>query len=276
MRAAYANGVLAAFEEAGFRDVDAVYGASAGAALAAWWAAGQARFAVHTWDYIQDRRLLSYRRFLTRRGPLLDHDAMVRIVYQEERQMDIAAIRRFPIPIIAVLSDADTGTPVYRDLRTGPTIDLLRGTARLPLATGDAVRIDGHRYVDGGVLDPIPIRRAIDDGAKDIILILNRPPGKRRPEPALFRRMLAARYPALAEAGNRHHELHDDAVALALHPPKGVRVAIIRPAHDLRVGRLTRNLARIHGAAEAGRQDGAAFLANGAAKLGTTGTRARN
>ena len=67
MKAAYANGVLSAFEELGHTAWDAIYGTSAGGALAAWFAAGQARHAEKTWEYAADRRILSYRRFLRRK-----------------------------------------------------------------------------------------------------------------------------------------------------------------------------------------------------------------
>src|SRR5687768_7933285 len=118
MRGAYSNGVLSAFEEAAYNHWDAIYGTSAGGALAAWYAAGQARYAEETWKYVVDRRILSYRRFL-RGGPLLDHEAMLDIIYEKEHPIDQAAIGRATAPIVVTASDVDAGEPHYQDIRTG-------------------------------------------------------------------------------------------------------------------------------------------------------------
>lgn len=256
MRAAYTNGALAAWQDAGLRPFDAVYGTSAGGALAAWWSAGQARYALKTWDYAADRRVLSWSRWLTFRGPLLDHDALFDVVYRREHPLDVNAVRRAPHPVVVVSTEADTGQAVYVDLRRGSIIDWLRATGRLPFAAGHSVEIDGNRYLDGGLADPVPIRRAIEDGATDIVLLLNGPPGRREQEPVWVARLVERRYPVVAPLIARHHELHNAAVKLAERPPPGISVRIVRPVTPLGVGRLTRNLARIHAAIRRGEEDG--------------------
>lgn len=260
MRATYANGVLAALEEADDRDWHAVYGTSAGGALAAWFAAGQARFALDTWRYAQDRRVMSYRRWITRRGPLLDHDTMFRVVYEAEAPLDVEAVKRAPFAVVVTATDVETGETRYVDVRRGPVLDWLRATGRLPLGTGPAVEIEGRRFVDGGVTDPIPVERAIADGHDDIVCVLNRPAGARAPEPRYVSDLVGRYYPALADAVRDHHGLHNRAVALAERPPAGVRVRIIRPTRPLAVGRLTRDLKELRAAMDAGFADGQAFV----------------
>lgn len=262
MRAAYANGVLAALEDAGYRDFDAVYGTSAGGALAAWFSAGQARYAIGTWEYAADRRILSYRRWATGRGALLDHDRLFEIVYEKERPLDVAAVQRAPWPVIVTVVNARTGETRYVDVRRGPVLAWLRATGRLPLAAGHPVEVDGERWLDGGLTDPIPLRRAIDDGAKEILLILNRPPGERRPEPALSAWLVGKRYPHLRPHVEKHHEHHNEAVRLAERPPAGVHVDVVRPAKDTGVRRFTRDPKAILRAVEMGEADGRAWLAD--------------
>ena len=260
MKAAYANGVLSAFEEAGHTAWDAVYGTSAGGALAAWSSAGQARYAEKTWDYASDRRIVSYRRWARRGGPLLDHEALLDIVYLQEHPIDQEAIARCPHPVYVTASDVDTGEVVYHDLRTGPVIPWLKATGRLPFASGPPVEIDGHRYLDGGILDPIPIRHVVEEGHDDITLILNTPAGKRRKDNAVIAGLAARKYPRLRDGIVRHHEIKHDAVHFAEKPPKGVRVHIVRPHGPTGVSRLTRDLALIRGALEQGRRDGFGHL----------------
>jgi predicted patatin/cPLA2 family phospholipase len=255
MRGAYSNGVLSAFEEAAYAPWGAIYGTSAGGALAAWYAAGQARYAEHTWDYAVDPRILSYRRAL-RGGPLLDHEALLDIVYQREHPIDQEAIRSHPVPVTVTATDVDAGTPHYQDLRAGPVIPWLKATGRLPLGAGPPVTIGGRRFLDGGILDPIPLRRAIADGATDLTLILNKPEGPPASDSALLAAWLARRYPLLKDGLARHQAIKREAVALALAPPEGVRVQVVRPQAPTGLHRLSRDLGRIHAAIEMGRADG--------------------
>lgn len=260
MKAAYANGVLTAFEQAGHRPWDAVYGTSAGGALAAWYSAGQAEYAEATWDYAADRRILSYRRFLRRRGPLLDHDALLEIIYEGEHPIDQEAVRRARWPVIVTAVDIHSGATVYTDLRKVPVIPWLKATGRLPFASGLPVTIDGRSYLDGGIGDPIPVYKAVEEGATDITLILNRPPGLPKRDNPVIARITARRYPALRMGILKHAELKQAAISYAEDPPRGVRVRIIRPHRPTGLHRLSRDLEAIHEGLRLGREDATRFL----------------
>lgn len=262
MKAAYANGVLAAFEAARFRPWDVVIGTSAGGALAAWYSAGQARYAEKTWDYAADRRIVDYGRFVMLRGPLLDHDALLEIVYEKELPIDQAAIHSSPHPVIVTASRLLDGGTTYHDLRDGPIIPWLKATGRLPFAAGRPVAIDGIEYLDGGITDPVPVRYAIEtQGATEVTLVLNSAPGEGRPENPVLARMTGRRFPRLRASLLRHQELKREAVAWAEAPHPGATVHIIRPRAPTGLRRLTRDLELIHAGLQTGRADGEAHLA---------------
>lgn len=259
MKGAYSSGVLSAFEENGYHPFDAVYGTSAGGAMAAWFSAGQARFAERTWPYAADRRIVSYRRFL-RGGPLLDHEALLDIVYLKEAPIDQAAIRRCRHPVIVTAVDIHTAEIVYHDLRDGDIIPWLKATGRLPLGAGHPVVIGARSLLDGGVFDPIPVRKAVADGATRLTVILNTPPGKARRDHALATALVARRYPALRDGIVRHHDIKQEAIDYAKSPPAGVRCDLIRPEGPTGLSRLTRDLGKIRAAIEQGKRDGVAHL----------------
>lgn len=261
MKAAYANGVLTAFEEAGHTTWDAVYGTSAGGALAAWFAAGQAKRAEHTWTYAADRRILDYRRFLRRRGPLLDHDALYEIVYELEHPIDQAAIHRCAYPVIVTASRLRDGGTTYHDLRDGRIIPWLKATGRLPFAAGHPVRIHGEDFLDGGINDPIPVRKAVEDGASDVTLVVNWPDGSIRKDNRVLAAVTARRYPALRRGILDHAETKRAAMAYAQNPPPGVTIRIVRPSRPTGLHRLTRDLEAIRKAIGQGHADGEAHLA---------------
>lgn len=265
-RASYATGVCASLQAAGLVP-DAIYGTSAGGALAAWYAAGQMELACRTWDAVRDRELLSFRRALMG-GFVFDLRKLYRHYYQNVFGMDVAALKRAPFPVHVTITDADTGATYHPDIRHAEEpLALVHAGAAIPLLSEAPVLWDGKRCIDGGTTAPIPLARAIADGHKDVVAVLNRPPGDRAPEPAWVARLIARKFPALEEAARTHHDLHNRAVRLALAPPEGVRVRVIRPSSDTGVSRATRDVGAIRRAIERGRRDGL----RAAAQLGLTG-----
>lgn len=259
MKAAYSNGVLAAFEKADLH-WDAVIGTSAGGALGAWYSARQAEFAQKTWAYAQDRRILDYRRLVGRR-PVLDHEALLDIVYVEEHPIDQEALRRCRWPVIVTVADVDTGACVYQDIRQEDIIRWLKATGRLPMGAGPPVDIAGRRYLDGGMVDPVPVRYAVERlGMRHVTVVLNTPLGPRRPDARFMAEMAARRYPRLRDGIMRHQEIKRAAIDYAMRPPAGVQVDIIRPDGPLGMHRLSRDLAAIEATLDRGRRDGEAYL----------------
>lgn len=264
MKAAFANGVLSAWEEAGYYPWKAVYGSSAGGALGAWLAAKQCHVVEKTWRYAQDPRIINYRRWVTGQGPLFDHDALIRIVYEEEHPLDVRAVTRAKHPVVVTAADIQSGQCIYPDIRKGPVLEWIKATGRLPMASGEPVRIDGRTYLDGGILDPIPIERAIEDGADRVTVILNNPYAGPRREIPLIPLVAARRFPRLRDGIVRHQQIKWEAVQKTLDPWDGVQVEVIRPERPLGVGRLSRDLPRIDAAIAQGRELGRRFLRVGA------------
>ncbi|HWG91091.1 MAG TPA: patatin family protein [Candidatus Thermoplasmatota archaeon] len=263
MRAAYASGAVHGLAEADLQ-VDAVYGTSAGGAIAAWFGAGQAHESPRTWAWAADRTLMSYRRWLTGRGPLWDLQRLYQTFYLERIRLKVEALASARFPVRVSVTDADTGEALYPDLRQGPVHDLLMATSALPLAVAKPVEALGRRLLDGGVADPIPVARAIADGYTDLVVVLNRPKGPpRKPEPWWVSRLAAREYPAIAHLSARHHDLHNAAVALAENPPPGVRITLVRPTRPTGLSRLTRDPRLLDRAIRQGFEDGQAALARG-------------
>ncbi len=69
---------------------------------------------------------------------------------------DLAETR---VPVHVVSTDLDHGCT--RWWSTGPAVEVLYASACLP-GLFPPIVLDGQRHVDGGVLDPIPVRRALE------------------------------------------------------------------------------------------------------------------
>lgn len=253
-RSAYATGALCTLQQQGFAP-DAAYGTSAGGALAAWYAAGQMERCADVWRYAADRRIMSYRRALQGK-PILDLHALYRVIYLEEFGLDVERVKRAPYPVVVTLTDADTGETVHQDIRRveHPTHWVHAGAA-LPIAAETPIELGGRRWLDGGTTDPIPIRKALDDEHREVVVVLNRMRGERKPEPAWVTRLFARQFPNLVEHARQHHAYHNDAVRLCDNPPPGVRITVIRPAVDTGLTRTTRDRKLLERAIEQGRRD---------------------
>ncbi len=263
MKAAFANGFLSALEEANYHPWHAVVGTSAGGALAAWYSAGQARYAEHTWQYAGDPRFLSVRRALLRQGPLLDQDALFDIVYRREHPLNVEALAGAAWPVIVTVADIHQGHCEYPDIRNGDAIEWLKATGRLPFGAGDPVVINGRAYIDGGTLDPIPVRYAVEHlGANEVVIVKNMPPGPVRADPRLVLEMASRRYPRLRHGIVQHHRYKEEALAYAAQPPTGVKVRIVHPGMHTGLNRFSRDMERIDAALELGREAGRLFVAD--------------
>lgn len=156
------------------------------------------------------------------------------------------------------VTDAETAETRYRDVREGPVVDWLRAAGRMPLACGPPVEVGGRRWLDGGLTDALLVEKAIDDGADEVTLVLNRPPEPRTRESRLSVWLVDRKFPGLGEAVARHHADWWESVQLARDAPEGVRSSIVAPDEPLDVGRLTRDLDAIEDALARGRASGRA------------------
>lgn len=80
-----------------------------------------------------------------------------------------------PIPLTTIVYDMDRGGVDYFGSHSHAELTigrLVRIAIALPLVL-EAVRIDGHLYVDGGVVDLLPARPLHDDGNIDHVIAVN-------------------------------------------------------------------------------------------------------
>ena len=120
---------------------------------------------------------------------------------------------------------------------------LCRASSSMPLLA-PIVDIDGTPYLDGGVADSIPIRRAVSKGNDKIVVILTKNAGYRKKLPSkaiarLYRKAYAS-YPNLVRTALRRSQMYNRTMnELDVLERKG-EIFVIRPQTVL-VSRLERN-----------------------------------
>ena len=96
------------------------------------------------------------------------------------------------IPVEVVATSLTDGRE--RWFTYGPAAEAVLASSAVP-AIFPPVEIDGERYIDGGVVNNVPIRRAIDAGATRIVVLLCAPPvytpaSPKRPVEAMFNALM--------------------------------------------------------------------------------------
>jgi NTE family protein len=148
---------------------DVLVGCSVGALNATFFAldAGveQARMLARVWEMLSRRdvfgagRVLTLARIVGRCDHIYDPRPLQSLI---RSLVPLADLADAPIPVHVVTTDLDLG--VARWWTSGPAHQLLYASACLP-GLFPPVVIDGRRHVDGGVLEPVPVQRAVDTAA---------------------------------------------------------------------------------------------------------------
>jgi predicted patatin/cPLA2 family phospholipase len=255
MRGAWAAGVLAFLHESGQRRYDLVYAASSGACSAAYFVAGMLEPGLTIWrEYAC--QVVRKTNFL-RRKPIIDLAYLVDYIIKQRFPLSVQAIQDAPTRFYIVLTDCETGRPVYFHAQDERIFDALRATCSMALVTRGFHYVDGRPYADGGVADPIPIRRALEDGATDITVVLTHSADFRlKPMPRFLGRIAYPRFPAVAAVWTSgQHLTFNAALELASQPPEGVRIRVVSPLKPMRIGALTEAKARIEAALLSGGEE---------------------
>ena len=235
MRGAWAAGVLVYLHERGRREYDLVYAASSGACSAAYFVADMWDTGLTIW------RELACKSNLLRRKPIIDLAYLVDHVIRKRAPLSVEALQKADTKFFIVLTDCLTGEPVYFHVCDDRVFAALRATSSMALATRGFDFVDGKPYADGGVADPIPVRRAIADGATDITVVMTHNPDFRlKPVPRWMGKLAYPEFPMVARVWTaRQNVNYNAALDLMKQPPPGIRIEVFRPFRPLPVGSFT-------------------------------------
>nr|WP_221333576.1 patatin family protein [Nocardia transvalensis] len=246
-RGAYSHGMVTALEDLGLLPCfDAVYGSSAGALNGAWLLCGRANRARRAWHADVIRRVISPARAL-RGGHVVDTRFLVHAVYERIVPMDFPAILASPVTFHPIGTDIADGSAV--DLRPHITdVASLQGALRastcMPILAGRPIALGGHRYVDAGLSESIPIHTALAQGATHALVLRTRRLDETPSTPSEFERRVVTRFlarhaPGVVEAwlsrADQHtrdeHVMTTHPAVLQIRPPTG-SPTITRTARD--------------------------------------------
>ena len=267
LRGIYTGGVLDVMMEQGLFP-DYAVGVSAGAANAVSYLSGQkGRGYRVNMEYLGDKRYMSLSNLIRKRS-LFGMDLIFDEIPNSLDVLDYDAIQRSPIEFYTGVTSCEDGRALYfgKEYLTHDC-NLLCASASIPIIS-QPVEIDGIPCVDGGVADPIPVQKALDDGCDQIIAVLTQPRGYRqspmRMRPA-YHRMLR-RYPRLVQTLDRRHTVYNACLAQLEQLEHCLRAFVIAPSRPLPTSWMCKDPARMQETYEIGRKDAVEALHKGLAK----------
>ena len=163
-------GVIAVLEEAGLKP-QLVVGTSAGSLVAAIYASGKTSAQLQqTALSMEEVAITDWMLPIFGKG-MFRGDALGRYVNQ---LVAGRLIENMAIPLGIVATDLNSGQAVL--FRRGDTGTAVRASSAVP-AVFVPVKINGHEYVDGGLVSPVPVRFAREMGADVVIAVdISSPP----------------------------------------------------------------------------------------------------
>lgn len=242
MRGAFTAGILDFFLEKEIK-FPYVIGVSAGANNGANFIAEQYERSKRIFiKHSQDKRYMGVKRVVKERSYLgmkfLFHDLPF-----EVDPFDFETFANSESEFKVVATECQTGMPVYfRHQDYDPEFfikKILRASSSLPLLC-PPVYIDEKCYLDGGISDSIPIRKAIKDGYKKNILILTRNKSYKKRPSKLNRvvKLKYRKYPNLVEIIKKRHiryneklkyieRLEDEGKAFVFRPKEEIDIRVL-------------------------------------------------
>jgi NTE family protein len=225
-------GMLEALLEAGIRP-DVLVGTSIGAANAAFMAADpspdRARRLAALWRSVRSRDIfplnpLRIAKAIARGGALFSPEPFARLLGQQipyERLEEASADLRI------VTTDFETGDEIV--LSSGPVRDAILASTALP-GVFPPHELDGHLYLDGGLVDHVPIQPAIEAGA-DTIYVLSvgfpcPPPANHRSARAVLLHSIGILLSQRVRVDGTHLPEHNPAVRIIKIPPVCTQVGL--------------------------------------------------
>ena len=234
-----------------------VIGVSAGACSGVSYVSRQKgrNYRVNT-GYIKDKRYVGIGNWLRERS-LFGMDFLFDTIPNELDPFDYERLAREPAEFICGVTDVDTGKPVYfgkEHLRGESTV--LRASSSIPCFS-PIVHYQGGRYLDGGTSDPIPVRKALEDGCDKLVIVLTRDREfvRKKEKGRLVYRWVFRNDPAMVETLDKRHLVYNQTLELIRQLEQEGKAIVIAPKHPLQIGRFEKNLDKLKAAHRAGYED---------------------
>jgi predicted patatin/cPLA2 family phospholipase len=260
MRGVFTSGVLDAFmkHERYFPYVVAV---SAGACNGMSYISRQPRRARYSnIDLLRKYGYISLKSLIVK-GSIFDPNLLYERFPNDILPFDYETYGQNPATFEMVTTNCQTGLAEYltekADRRRAMAI--VKASSSLPFVS-QITDVDGRPMLDGGIVDSIPVQRAIDTGHAMNVVVMTRNRGYRSKESDhKVPRFIYGDYPRLRVALSRRVEVYNRQLEMVERMEDWGEVIVIRPQRPMEVGRVCRDSEKLERLYEEGFREGEKF-----------------
>jgi len=138
-------------------------------------------------------------------------------------------------------------------------VDIVKASSSLPYAA-QITKVDGVPMLDGGIVDSIPVSRALDTGHLLNVVVMTRNRGFRSKESDFkVPRFLYSDYPRLRVALSRRVKLYNEQLDMVERMEDWGEIIVIRPQKPMEVDRMCRDVEKLENLYEEGFHEGERF-----------------
>ena len=261
MRGVFTSGVLDAFMKYDlyFKYVVAV---SAGACNGLSYISRQPRRArLSNIDMLVKYNYIGLRHLVTQ-GCIFDPELLYDRFPNELIPYDYDTYFASPSTFEMVVTNCNTGRAEYLTEKDGDRqrlLDICRASSSLPYVS-NVIDVDGQPYLDGGIVDSIPVGRAIDMGYDRNVLVLTRNRGYRNTsKDRKIPKFIYKKYPRLRVALSRRIAEYNHQLDMVEEMEDKGLVDVIRPLRPMDVDRIEKDEKKLEALYEEGFQLGEEF-----------------
>ena len=185
-------------------------------------------------QYRNDKRYLGLKNFFSCHS-IFGLDFVFNEIPNNLLPFDMDTYQRYSGKILVGVTNAQTGQTEYLD---GKDLDenctILRATYAIPYFF-PCIKYKGNEYYDGGICDPIPIRKAIADGNEKHLIVLTRPASYKKTlskNNILAAKNISKKYPNLKEPLLTRHIAYNETVRFCEDLERQGKALILRPSEE--------------------------------------------
>lgn len=238
-------------------------GVSAGAAFGCNYKSRQAGRAIrYNTRFAKDSRYSGVKSLIMS-GDYFNAEFGYHIVPKQYDIFDDDAFEQNPMEFIVVCTDVETGRAVYQPLAkaTYECYEWIRASASMPLASR-VVELEGHKLLDGGVSDSIPLKYFESIGYDRNVVILTQPLGYQKEHNRLMplMRLSLRKYPNMVRAMDERHLMYNRQLEYVAQAEREDHCLVIRPDEKIPIGHISHDAAEMRHVYELGRAVGERYI----------------
>lgn len=254
MRGLYTAGVIDVFMKHDIK-VDTIFGVSAGALFGINYKSGQIGRALrYNLKYAHDKRYMGMYSLLTT-GDVMNREFCFNKLVYELDPLDFETYDSSDTKFYAVVTNVETGNAEYIEISDAKRdMEYLRASGSMPFVS-NLVEINGNKYLDGAVADPIPLKKALEMGYEKIIVVQTRTADYIKSKSRLPYGFVYKKYPEFVKTAKSAHINYNETLDLIRKYENKGKIIVLRPSEKIKMRRVEKNLNKLQAIYDVGVKD---------------------